>query len=99
MNEPWDVLTLKDVPREAGVLDALEQALRAAGCSVSFESPMDSPYIPLPPTWDEMEKRLDARFRQNLRRRRRRLGEHGEVSFEVVTDGNDLDLAFEHALD
>jgi CelD/BcsL family acetyltransferase involved in cellulose biosynthesis len=42
-----------------------------------------------------MEKRLDARFRQNLRRRRRRLEEHGPVTFEIVTGGDALDQALE----
>jgi len=97
LEEPWDVLTLRDVPRDGEILEALTQALKEAGCEVSYESPMESPYIPLPGTWEELEKRLDARFRQNLRRRRRRLEEHGPVTFEVVTGGEALDLALEDA--
>jgi hypothetical protein len=97
LGEPWDVLTLRDLPRD-GTLEAFAQALREAGCAVSYDSPMDSPYVPLPPTWEELEKRLDARFRQNLRRRRRRLEEHGPVRFEIVTGGDALDLALEDAL-
>lgn len=94
----WDVLHLRDVPREGDVLDTLTQCLRAQGFLVGFDHPMDSPYIPLPASFDDLFQRLDRHFRQNLRRRRRRLAEHGELGFEVVTGGDDLDAALEDAL-
>lgn len=97
MEEPWDVLELLDVPKGGGVLDALARAYEAQGCRVATDRPMESPYIPLPGSWDELEKRLDSRFKQNLRRRRRRLEEHGEVTFEVITGGDALDAALEDA--
>lgn len=97
MDQPWDVLQLRDVPREGQVLETLTSALREAGCIVAFESPMESPYVPIPASWEELEKRLDARFRQNLRRRRRRLEEHGPVKFEIITGGEALDAALEDA--
>lgn len=95
----WDVLRLRDVPREGGTLDTLTQALRDEGCAVHLASPMDSPYVPLPSNWEELERRLDARFRQNLRRRRRRLEEHGPVRLETVTGGDELDAALEDAFE
>jgi hypothetical protein len=97
MEEPWDVLSLRDVPAEGGCLEAVSESLRKEGCVVAYESPMESPYIPLPGDWTELEKRLDARFRQNLRRRRRRLEEHGPVTFEVITSQEGLDAALEDA--
>jgi CelD/BcsL family acetyltransferase involved in cellulose biosynthesis len=97
LQEPWDVLRLRDVPREHDELEQLSQSLRKGGCSVAFEMPMDSPYVPIPPSWEELEKRLDARFRQNLRRRHRRLEEHGPVRFELVTGAEGLDAALEDA--
>jgi len=97
LDEPWDVLSLRDLPRERGILDAISEALRREHCAVGYESPMDSPYVPLPPTWAEFEGRLDAHFRQNLRRRRRRLEEHGTVQLEVLTTTEGLDAALEDA--
>src|SRR6267378_4902835 len=38
--------------------------------------------------YEKVESALDAKFRQNLRRRRRRLAEHGPVQY-VVVDGKD----------
>lgn len=99
MEQSWDVLTLRDVPAEGGCLDAVTESLRKEGCSVAYESPMESPYIPLPADWTELEKRLDARFRQNLRRRRRRLEEHGPVTLEVITGPEGLDAALEDAFE
>lgn len=97
MAEPWDVLVLRDVPREPAVLEALSDALVTAGCRTLADEPMESPYVPLPPSWDELEQRLDSRFRQNLRRRRRRLEEQGPVTFEVITGLDGLDAALEDA--
>ena len=97
LDQPWDVLELRDVPRENHILETLTAAFRNADCVLGFESPMESPYVPIPESWEELEKRLDARFRQNLRRLRRRLEEHGEVQFEIVTGGEELDAALEDA--
>lgn len=97
-DDSWDVLTMRDVPREAGVLEALAAALREVGCHVATEAPMESPYITLPASWEELEARLDGRFRQNLRRRRRRLEEQGPVTFEVIDGLDGLDAALEDAL-
>jgi len=45
--------------------------------------------------YERVESRLDAKFRQNLRRRRRRLAEQGEVKYVVLDgkDGKQLDCA------
>src|SRR5690606_22324004 len=94
----WDVLHLRDVPREGDVLDTLTRCFREHGYAVGFDRPMASPYIPLPASCDELFQRLDRHFRQNLRRRRRRLAEHGELGFEVITGGEEVDAALEDAL-
>ncbi len=46
-------------------------------------------------TYERIEAALDAKFRQNLRRRRRRLAEKGEVRYTVLDgkDGAALDVA------
>jgi CelD/BcsL family acetyltransferase involved in cellulose biosynthesis len=44
--------------------------------------------LPLPGSYDAVEKALDGKFRQNLRRRKRRLAEQGEVKY-VLIDGKD----------
>jgi CelD/BcsL family acetyltransferase involved in cellulose biosynthesis len=47
------------------------------------------------PRYEAVEASLDAKFRQNLRRRKRRLAEKGEVKYELVdgTDARRLDDA------
>jgi CelD/BcsL family acetyltransferase involved in cellulose biosynthesis len=86
----WDVLRLVDVP-ERGAAWQLAAAARARGLTVATWESVDSPYVPLPASADDLAERLDARFRANLRRRRRRLAEKGRVDVEHVTGGRALD--------
>lgn len=95
--EPWDVLEFRDLPRAGGLVETLDQQLRKSGFRTHMDRPMESPYIPLPFEWEELNGRLDSRFRQNLRRRRRRLEEHGAVSFETIRGLDGLDEALENA--
>lgn len=97
VREPWDALQLIDLPRTGTLIEALHQQLVARGFRTHVDGPMDSPYITLPATWEELSGRLDARFRQNLRRRRRRLEEQGTVAFEQVRTLEGLDQALEDA--
>ena len=50
-----------------------------------------SPYLDLAGDWDSYEMSLNARFRQGLRRKARRLMESGEVDVEFIDDASGLD--------
>jgi len=83
----WDRLRLRDLPDEAPewqLRDWAEKAGHPCGSWVSLRSP----YLPLPESYEAVEKALDGKFRQNLRRRKRRLAERGEVKY-VLADGKD----------
>lgn len=79
----WDVLRITDVP-ERGRAWQIYRSARAAGFPVGAWESQRSPYIALPSSYDELSQGLRAKFRANLRRRRRRLAEKGEVSVERV---------------
>src|SRR5207245_2338996 len=64
--------------------DWAEEAGYPCGLWVSLRSP----YLLLPKSYDAVEKALDGKFRQNLRRRKRRLAEKGEIKYALV-DGKD----------
>ncbi|HUJ25462.1 MAG TPA: GNAT family N-acetyltransferase [Myxococcales bacterium] len=87
----WERLRLRDLPEQAP-----EWALRAlaekAGLRCGRWVSLRSPYLPLTRAYDAVEKALDAKFRQNLRRRRRRLEEKGEVKYRLA-DAHSLDEA------
>jgi CelD/BcsL family acetyltransferase involved in cellulose biosynthesis len=90
----WDRLRLRDLPTGAPewlLRDWAAEAGYPCGLWVSLRSP----YLPLPGSYEAVEKALDGKFRQNLRRRKRRLAEKGEVKYSLV-DGKDakaLDVA------
>jgi len=85
----WDVLRLIDVPVDGQARPLVVAAARAgiaAGCWDSVQSP----YIPLPRRWSELEAGLHGKFRANLRRRRRRLAEQGTITLERYAGGDAL---------
>jgi CelD/BcsL family acetyltransferase involved in cellulose biosynthesis len=86
----WDVLVLKDVPEGGNAYHVL-RAAENAGLPVGRWLSQSSPVIHLPSTEEEMMDRLDASFRRNLRRRRRRLEERGRVWVECLESGPELE--------
>src|SRR5438067_12128533 len=83
----WDRLRLRDLPAGAPewqLRDWAEEAGYLCGLWVSLRSP----YLLLPKSYGAVEKALYAKFRQNLRRRKRRLAEKGEIKYAQV-DGKD----------
>ena len=87
----WERLRLRDLPEGAAEWKLRELA-ESAGAPCGLWVSLRSPYLPLPKTYEAVEKALDAKFRQNLRRRRRRLEEQGEVKY-TFADAASLDDA------
>jgi CelD/BcsL family acetyltransferase involved in cellulose biosynthesis len=92
--ERWDVLRIPDVP-EGGAAHRLLDAARARGAAVGTWRSLESPWFPLPGTWEAVESTLDARFKANCRRRRRKLAGHGEIELQRVTGGPALEAVLE----
>ncbi len=78
----WDVLELHDVPQGGRAERLVELAQRDGHPTGRWES-MRTPYVPLGPGGPAP----NAKLRQNLRRRRRRLEEFGTPRFVEVTGG------------
>ena len=95
-NDSWDVLQLTDVP-EGGAAWEIVRAAQRAGHPVGAWESMRSPFIPLPDSMASLEARLTAKFRSNLRRRRRHLDARGKVTLERVAGGPDVERAMEEA--
>jgi CelD/BcsL family acetyltransferase involved in cellulose biosynthesis len=86
----WDVLKLTDVP-DGGNGWRLLEAARSIGAPTGTWTALESPWMPLAPSWEEQAAGLQSKFKANCRRRRRKLEERGKVSFERYTgEGGDL---------
>ncbi len=90
----WDVLELRDVPAGGHGWRLWTYARREEHPVGAWES-MRSPYIPLDGGHAAVLGRLDAKFKANLRRRRRKLEERGKVELQRVEGG----AALEHLLE
>lgn len=73
----WDVLLLRDLPRDGPTSSLLEPLARADGHPCGRWESQRSPYLPL---GKGTPVRTTARFLANLRRRHRRLSEMGSVA-------------------
>lgn len=82
-DKTWDVLKITDVP-EGGRAWQVYRAAEEAGFPVGAWESQRSPYIELPSSFGELMRGLSTKFKANLRRRRKRLAEKGEISLERV---------------
>ena len=89
-DDRWDVIRLHDVP-EGGKAWALIDLAQRRGLPTGAWESLQSPYITLPASYAELEATLRSDFRSNLRRRRRRLKELGEVVVERHSSPETLD--------
>lgn len=71
--------------------DICRRAARAAGHSILALPHERACYLALEASWDVYETRLGRDTRADVRRRRRRLQEHGNVSFTVHTGSDGLE--------
>ncbi|MBN1204514.1 MAG: GNAT family N-acetyltransferase [Myxococcaceae bacterium] len=90
----WDVLRLTDVPEGGAGWLLLEEA-RSSGLSTGTWESLQSPYVPLPATREAFQDTLQARFKANCRRRRKKLEEKGRIELERVDGGLELESKLE----
>jgi CelD/BcsL family acetyltransferase involved in cellulose biosynthesis len=89
----WDVLLLRDLPRDGPTSTLLEPLARADGHLTGRWESQRSPHLPLGGA--PAEARLTAKFRANLRRRRRRLEALGPVEYLREDGQGDVEGALE----
>src|SRR5256885_3508950 len=89
-----DVIRIEHVPEGSPTLTAALRVAGELGWRCLVRPTLLTPWRPLSPMtqWDDG---LTRRFKRNLRRAERRLGELGEVRFEVVTTGTQLKQALD----
>ena len=87
----WDLIELRDAAIAPGTgVAALADAAREAGCAVELWPSLLSPYLPLPVTTAALAELGTAKFRANLKRRKRKLErEMGSLRFECLPGGDD----------
>ncbi len=93
----FDVLELADVPLDGAARGLLSLA-EADGLRVAVWESMQTPFVPLEGGYDAVLGRLDAHFRQNLRRRKRKLEAKGKLELQRITGGRELERLLEEGL-
>jgi CelD/BcsL family acetyltransferase involved in cellulose biosynthesis len=95
----WEVLELRDVPDESRLAGRLVELARVQGFPTGAWPSQRSPWLQLPATAEALDASLSAKFRANLRRRARRLGEElGPVTLERITDERAIARALDEGL-
>jgi CelD/BcsL family acetyltransferase involved in cellulose biosynthesis len=94
----WDVLKLSQVPAGSITLEELPRLAAGEGFQIGLWGPVSSPYLPLQGTWDSYYESLGSKHRSNLRNRLKRLSQLGQIGFEEVASGEQLDRDLEEGL-
>jgi CelD/BcsL family acetyltransferase involved in cellulose biosynthesis len=92
----WDVLLLRDVPRDGPTSTLVEALARADRHPTGRWESQRSPRVALGGA--PVEERAGGKFRANLRRRARRLQELGAVALRRVDGGPDVNAAVDEFL-
>jgi CelD/BcsL family acetyltransferase involved in cellulose biosynthesis len=92
--EPWEMLLLKDIVAGGEVDAGLGEAAAREGFLVARWPAVESPWLPVPAP-GALEQQLDGKFRANLRRRRKKLAQQGELRLERIEGGERLDTVLE----
>jgi hypothetical protein len=87
--EPWRTMELVSLVESSSTLEYLPNLYEALGCSVNIEEEDVVPGAVLPATWDEYLAALRKKDRHELRRKLRRLDDHGDYRV-VQASGDDL---------
>lgn len=82
----WNLLRLEGIPEDSVALRAFRWELARLGFPSGGKPHQRSPWIDLADGWDAFEATLAAKWRSNLRNRRKRMAELGEMVHEVVTE-------------
>lgn len=88
-------IVLAFVPSGDRSLEVCRAAAEAAGYRLIVRTVQRSPYLVVDGDWAAYEARRDAKLRRELRRRRRRLGERGQLGLEVADGSERLDQLLE----
>jgi CelD/BcsL family acetyltransferase involved in cellulose biosynthesis len=80
-------VTVRCITRGRPGFEELKDAAARAGYRVMDATVLRSPFIPLDGSFEQYSEAMTTKFRSELRRLARRLGEHGEVRFEAADGG------------
>ncbi|XXF79960.1 GNAT family N-acetyltransferase [Myxococcaceae bacterium GXIMD 01537] len=92
--QPWEVLLLKDIVTGGALDSSIGGAAEREGFRVARWPSLESPWLPALPV-EELGPRPDTKFRANLRRRRKLLAKHGDISLERIEGGEHLAATLE----
>ena len=96
---PWHLLIMQEMPVDAVTHDTLLKAADEYSHHIGLWSKGLSPYLAIDSDWDSYLASLNKKFRSNLKRRRKKLGELGDVSFNCHTYGTSIDSTLQQGLE
>lgn len=87
---PWDLLLLQDLPSDVPGYELLLNHARQDHHRAELRESYDSPYLPIKGEWEQYLATLKPKFRSNLRNRTGRLQKRDKITYEVISDSNDI---------
>ena len=94
---PWSLMELSFVPESARWPDSLLRAEHPEVAGVRRSIQMESPFLPLEGSWEEYLSSRKKKVRRNWRYFEKKLREAGDLEFESVEGGKELEEAVRDA--
>lgn len=95
---PWDVFMFT-VVKHAASMTAIKEAVQQHGFTTHILDSNRSPYIDVQETWEEQSALLPKKFRWTIRKGEKDLRSQGSLTYEYITDKDQLPYFVEAMLD
>jgi CelD/BcsL family acetyltransferase involved in cellulose biosynthesis len=95
---PVTRIVLPRLPSYSAALDA-ERTLTGSGYRVAWSAALQSPYLTLPSSFDELISRRSSNLRSQFRRRQRALNRLGSIRLRTVSDSREVAASLDSFFD
>ncbi|MGQ0613381.1 MAG: GNAT family N-acetyltransferase [Planctomycetaceae bacterium] len=90
----WDVMEVLDLSEDGAALGRLLAGARGEGLAPEVTLLRRSPFLVIEGSWEQYVATLRSKHRANLRRRKKKLEELGEVRLRIARTPEEFDAAF-----
>ena len=91
----WDLIKIGNVSKDSMLSNLFTILHNQSRLPVIQQPGKTPPFLTIDTSWEKYLENKSSSFRYNLRRKRRKLESHGEISIEFITSDDDFDQTYQ----